>query len=114
MRHDPQRHPVPRGRELHPAATLLTVEAVGLAALSAAFLGAGIIVAAGLGVALAAVAGGLAASIGEGFPDSGGAVLGFEGVTLAFAASQWSVVAAVAVHHRRAGAGQIRRPVPCQ
>ena len=64
-------------------------------------------------------------TLSRGLPRSGGAVFGFEGVTLAFAASQWSVVAAVAVlvatgaslawvHHRRAGDAQMRRPVPCQ
>ena len=112
-------------REVHPGSTLLTVEALGLVAFGASFLGSGVVVAAGLCVILAVVAGGLAASIAEGLPQAGGAVFGFEGVTVAFAASQWSVVAAVALlgvtgaamgwaHHRRGGAGQIRRPVPCQ
>src|SRR5712692_4639863 len=125
MHEDRRSHRDPRVRERHPASALLTVEALGLAVLSAAFLGAGVVVAAGLSVVLAAVAGGLAASIGEGLPHSGGAVFGFEGFTLAFAMSQWSVLAAVAVlgatggalgwaHHRRVSAHQIRRPVPCQ
>jgi hypothetical protein len=125
MNEDRRSHPHPGVRERHPASALLAMESLGLAVLAAAFLGAGVIAAAGLCVVLAAVAGGLAASIGEGLPRSGGAVFGFEGFTVAFAAGLWSVVAAVAVlgvtgaalgwaHRRRVSAPQIRRPVPCQ
>jgi hypothetical protein len=112
-------------RDPRPASTLLTVQAVGLAALGAAYVGANVVAAAGLCLILAAVAGGLATSIAEGLPHSGPAVIGFEGATLALAASRVSLAAATAVliatvaalrwrHHRHRDDGQIRRPVPCQ
>ncbi len=111
--------------DAHPAAALLHVEAVGLVVVAAACFGASAVVTAAACLVLAAVAGGLATSITEGFPRSGAAVIGFEGVTLAFAMTQLSLPAAVVVLaatavawfwvHRRAGpARQIRRPVSCQ
>ncbi len=89
--------------DAYPAAVLLNVEALGLAA----------------------VAAGLAASIAEGLPRTGTAILGFEGVTVAFVMTQLSRPAAVVVlaatgaawfwaHRRAGGIRQIRRPVSCQ
>jgi hypothetical protein len=118
------RRPQGPRREPDIGSTLLALEALGLAGLAAAFLGAGGGVGAACWLILAAVAAGLGASIGEGLPHAGGAVLGFEGVVVAFAASLVSLVGAVTVlvvtgaalrwtrHH--GGVAQIRRPVPSQ
>jgi hypothetical protein len=124
MRDEDRSHPSSRVLDAHPAPVLLYLEAVGLAALAAAGLGAGAVMTATLGLVLAAVAAGLAASLAEGFPRSGTAILGFEGVALAFVLTPQSRPAAVGVlaatgaawlwTHRRGGVGQIRRPVSCQ
>jgi hypothetical protein len=125
MRDEDRSHPHPVVADAYPAAVLLNVEALGLTAVAAACFGAGAVVTAALGLVLAAVAAGLAASIAEGFPRSGTAILGFEGVTLALVTTQLSRPAAVAVlaatgaawvwvHRRAGGVGQIRRPVSCQ
>jgi hypothetical protein len=93
--------------------------------IAAACLGAGALVIAALGLVLAAVDAGLVASIAEGLPRTGTAILAFEGVTLALVMTQLARPAAVAVlaatgaawfwaHHRAGGVRQIRRPVSCQ
>src|SRR5260370_38072507 len=78
-------HPQDPGREPELGSTLLALEALGLAGFAAAFLGAGGGFGAACGLILAGVAAGLAASIGEGPPHVGPAVLGFERVGAAFA-----------------------------
>jgi hypothetical protein len=124
--HDEDRsRPTTLRADAHPAAILLNVEAFGLTAIAAACLGAGALVTAALGLVLAAVGAGLAASIAEGLPGTGTAILGFEGVALALVMTQRSRPAAIALlaatgaawfwaHHRAGGVGQIRRPVSCQ
>ena len=125
MREEERRRPPIVVADAHPAAVLLNVEALGLAAVAAACFGAGAVVTAAVGLVLAAVGAGLAASLSEGLPGSGTAIFGFEGVTLAFVITAVSRPAAVAVLaatgaawlwvHRRVGsARQIRRPVSCQ
>jgi hypothetical protein len=125
MRDEDRRHPNTIVADAHPAATLLNVQALGLAAVAAASFGAGAVATAALGLVLAAVGAGLATSIAEGFPRSGTAILSFEGVTLAFVLTQLSRPAAVGVlaatgaawfwvHRRAGGVSQIRRPVSCQ
>jgi hypothetical protein len=96
MRDEDRGHPHRLRPDPHPAAVFLNVEAVGLVVVAAACFGAGAILSSGLCLVLAAVAGGLAASIAEGLPRSGAAVVGLEGVTVAFAMTWRSLPAAAA------------------
>jgi hypothetical protein len=125
MRDEDRTRPHTLRADTDPATVLLNVEALGLAAVAAACFGAGAVAAAALGLVLAAVGAGLAASIAEGFPRSSTAILGFEGVTLAFVLTPRSPPAAAALlaatgaawfwaHRHAGGVRQIRRPVSCQ
>lgn len=118
MRDEGPIQPVVGAGDRHPAAALLSVEAIGLVVVAGAVGAGGAVVTAALFLVLAAVAAGLAASIAEGFPHTGAAVAVFEGVALAVALSARSTVAAVAVLAATAltwwWQRQMRRPVSCQ